>query len=99
ELDGMPDGSRLLEVLRPHVDQAGAIFDSLAPDISRRLSNDPLILKEELATLGFSDSEAAARHVANWRTGKARSLRSPAAQQAFEAMLPGLLRAIAAGAD
>jgi glutamate-ammonia-ligase adenylyltransferase len=37
--------------------------------------------------------------VADWRSGKARSLRSPAAQQAFEAMLPGLLRAIAAGAD
>ena len=49
--------------------------------------------------MGFADPEAAARHVVDWRSGKARSLRSPAAQQAFEAMLPGLLQAIAAGAD
>ena len=49
--------------------------------------------------MGFADPEPAARHVADWRSGKARSLRSPAAQQAFEAMLPGLLQAIAAGAD
>jgi glutamate-ammonia-ligase adenylyltransferase len=37
--------------------------------------------------------------VGHWRSGKARSLRSPAAQHAFEAMLPGLLQAIALGAD
>jgi glutamate-ammonia-ligase adenylyltransferase len=99
QLHGMADGGALLQLLRPHVEQAGAIFDSLSPDLSTRLSNDPNILKEELATLGFTDAEPAVRHVADWRSGKARSLRSPAAQQAFEAMLPGLLRAIAAGAD
>ena len=49
--------------------------------------------------MGFTDPEGAARHVAQWRSGKARSLRSPAAQHAFEAMLPALMRAIAAGAD
>src|SRR6185503_9971657 len=47
----------------------------------------------------FSDPGLAVRHIADWRSGKARSLRSPPAQQAFEAMLPGLLRAVAAGAD
>src|SRR5579884_309575 len=99
ELHGVSDGEELLKLLTPNVEQAGTIFDSLAPDPSTRLSNDPLILKEELATLGFSDTDAAARHVTDWRSGKSRSLRSPAAQQAFEAMLPGLLRAIAAGAD
>ena len=52
-----------------------------------------------LSALGFADAEGAARHVAQWRSGKARSLRSPAAQHAFEAMLPALMRAIAAGAD
>jgi [glutamine synthetase] adenylyltransferase / [glutamine synthetase]-adenylyl-L-tyrosine phosphorylase len=99
ELHGQPDGDALLDRLRPHVERVGAIFDSLAPDVGTRLSNDPDILKEELASLGFADSAAAGRHVLNWRSGRARSLRSPAAQQAFEAMLPELLRAIAAGAD
>ena len=56
-------------------------------------------MKRELDELGFADTDSAARHIADWRSGKARSLRSPAAQQAFEAMLPGLLAAIAAGAD
>ena len=99
QLHGLPGGDALLDVLRPHCERAGAIFDGLAPDTSARLSNDPAILKEELQSLGFADAQGAARHVADWRSGKARSLRSSTARQAFEAMLPGLLRAIAAAAD
>ena len=98
KLHGLANGAELLGELRPHVEQAGRIFDSLAPDERSVLSNDPDILKSELSRLGFTDPAAAARHVANWRSGKARSLRSPAARQAFEAMLPALLPAIAAGA-
>ena len=99
KLDGLADGAELLSKLRPHVERTGEMFDSLSPDASTRLSNDPDILHEELRSLGFLDVRDAARHITNWRSGKARSLRSPPAQQAFEAMLPGLLRAIAAGAD
>lgn len=98
-LHGLRDGEALLSLVRPHVEHAGTIFDGLAPESSARLSNDPEILKEELRSLGFGDPGSAARHVADWRSGKARALRSPPAQQAFEAMLPGLLRAIAVGAD
>jgi glutamate-ammonia-ligase adenylyltransferase len=92
------DGDALLAELRPHVEAAGRIFDSLSPDEAGVLSNDPDILRSELAGIGFADVEAAARHVRHWRSGKARSLRSPAARHAFEAMLPALLPAIAAGA-
>src|SRR5437868_7159038 len=99
QLHGLPKGGALIEALRPDVERVGAIFDSLAPDVGTRLSNDLEILKEEVSSLGFADSKSAARHVTDWRSGKARSLRSPAAQQAFEAMLPSLLQAIAAGAD
>ena len=98
-LHGLGGGAALLGELEIPVERAGLIFDGLAPDLSIRLSNDPDILAEELKSLGFLDPALAARHVADWRSGKARSLRSPPAQQAFEAMLPGLLRAIAAGAD
>ena len=98
-LHGLADGPALLDLLRPHVERTGAIFDSLAPDERRQLSNDPDILGGELAQLGFGDVEATMRHVADWRSGKARSLRSPPAQQAFEAMLPALLEAIAVGGD
>src|SRR4029078_6869254 len=58
-----------------------------------------VILTRELGGLGLADPASAARHVAHWRSGKARSPRSPPAQHAFEAMLPGLMHAIAAGAD
>jgi len=98
-LHGLPDGAALLDVLRPKVGCAGEIFDSLAPEASPRLSNDQQILAIELAQLGFSDVEGALRHVADWRSGKARSLRSPPASQAFEAMLPALLKSIATGGD
>ena len=99
KLHGLGSGPELIELLRPTVERSGAIFDSLAPDERGQLSNDPDILRSELAELGFADPAAAARHIAHWRSGKARSLRSPAAQQAFEAMLPALLQAIAAGSD
>ncbi|HEX5257715.1 MAG TPA: bifunctional [glutamate--ammonia ligase]-adenylyl-L-tyrosine phosphorylase/[glutamate--ammonia-ligase] adenylyltransferase, partial [Sphingomicrobium sp.] len=97
QLHGLADGGALIGELRPHVEEVGRIFDSLSPGERGFLSNDPDILKNELAALGFGDPETAARHVGRWRSGKARSLRSPAAQQAFEAMLPALLPAIAAG--
>ena len=99
QLHGLAGGGELLRLLEPHVERAGEIFDGLSPDERGRLSNDPDILARELTSLGFADSKAAARHVGYWRSGKARSLRSPPAQQAFEAMLPGLLQAIATGAD
>jgi len=96
-LHGVSSGNDLLDELRPRVEAVGKIFDSLAADERSQLSNDPDILATDLAALGFADPEAAARHVGHWRSGKARALRSPAARQAFEAMLPSLLPAIASG--
>ncbi len=98
-LHGVGDGGELLALLAPRIERAGTIFDGLSPESENRLSNDPDILLSDLAALGLTDPQNAARHVADWRSGKARSLRSPAASQAFEDMLPGLLQAIALGAD
>src|SRR5436305_3597342 len=70
-LHGLSNGGALIEALRPDVERVGAIFDSLAPDVSTRLSNDLEILKEEVSSLGFADSKSAARHVLDWRSGKA----------------------------
>ena len=98
-LHGMEDGRQLLGMLEPVVERAGAIFDGLSSDRDQQLSRDPDILLGQLTELGFADAPGAARHVADWRSGKARSLRSPAAREAFEAMLPELLRAVARGAD
>jgi glutamate-ammonia-ligase adenylyltransferase len=98
-LHGLGAGADLIAVLGARVERAGEIFDGISAEEGGRLSNDPDILLQELTGLGFGDAQAAARHVGYWRSGKARSLRSPAAQVAFEAMLPGLLQAIATGPD
>ena len=98
-LHGVENGQALIEQLRPHVERAEAVFDSLAPNREGRLSGDPDILTEELRSLGFTSTDVAVKRITDWRSGKARSLRSPAARTAFEAMLPLLLRAIAAAPD
>lgn len=97
-LDGM-ESEQLLEALRPHVEAVGAAFDTLVTVRDRRLSNDPDILLAEVTAMGWPDPQGASRRIGDWRSGKARSLRSPAARQAFEAMLPTLLPRIAAGPD
>jgi len=98
-LHGVGNGDELIALLQPHVERAEELFNSLAPDREGRLSSDPDILVDELASLGFADPAVALKRIADWRSGKARSLRSPAARTAFEAMLPPLLREIASGPD
>ncbi|MGI8932391.1 MAG: bifunctional [glutamate--ammonia ligase]-adenylyl-L-tyrosine phosphorylase/[glutamate--ammonia-ligase] adenylyltransferase, partial [Sphingomicrobium sp.] len=98
-LDGRNNGEELLEVLRPQVGFVAHQFDGLVTEREERLSNDPDILRVELTAMGFGEIEEAFRRIADWRSGRARSLRSPAARGAFEAMLPMLMRAVAVGAD
>ncbi|HEU4876241.1 MAG TPA: bifunctional [glutamate--ammonia ligase]-adenylyl-L-tyrosine phosphorylase/[glutamate--ammonia-ligase] adenylyltransferase [Sphingomicrobium sp.] len=97
-LDGRAGSAALLDELRRHVDGVAAQFDGLVSERGERLSNDPDILRAELTAMGFEPEEAL-RRVGDWRSGRARSLRSPAARAAFEAMLPNLMRAAGAGPD
>jgi glutamate-ammonia-ligase adenylyltransferase len=97
-LDGLADADALLESLRGHVEAVAAQFDGLVGERGDLLSNDPDILRGELMAMGFEPEETL-RRVGEWRSGRARSLRSPAARAAFEAMLPNLMRAVGAGPD
>ncbi len=99
QLHGFAGTDELLEWLRPSVARVGEAFDELAGSERQHLPSDPEALRSELATLGFAYPEPALRRIAEWRSARARSLRSPAALEAFEAMLPGLLGAIARSAD
>ncbi len=98
-LDGRDGGDELLAALRDHVGFVAQQFDGLVTEGEERLSNDPDILRAELTAMGFDDIDEALRRIGDWRSGRARSLRSPAARSAFESMLPTLMRAVAAGAD
>ena len=99
KLDGRADGAALLDVLRPHVERVGALYDSLDPPEDRGLPRDAEALEQALASAGFTDAHAAAQRVAQWRGGGVRALRSPAAQQALEAVLPPLIAALGRAPD
>jgi glutamate-ammonia-ligase adenylyltransferase len=99
KLGGYQDSAAMLETLAPHVEAVGQQFDGLVSEREERLSNDPDILRSELAAMGFVEIEEAFRRIGDWRSGRARSLRSPAARAAFEEMLPTLMLAVAAGPE
>ena len=98
-LHGLAGGGELLEQLERPVARAGEIFDGLAPHGEQRLSASPEGLRSDVQALGLPNPDTAAQRITEWRSGKARALRSPAAQNALEGMLPGLLQAVAAGSD
>jgi glutamate-ammonia-ligase adenylyltransferase len=98
-LDGCPDGTALLDTLRPHVERVGALYDGLDPPEDGRLPSDQDALVAALAQAGFDDAKAAAQRITGWRGGGARSLRSPAAQEALEAVLPHLVTALGRAPD
>ena len=98
-LHGLEDSDALLRQLEPHVAHVEAIFGTLSDDRGGKLSNDPTVLRAELREMGYADPELAVAHVAEWRSGRARSLRSTAARNAFETMLPPLLEAVAQGPE
>jgi glutamate-ammonia-ligase adenylyltransferase len=99
QLHGFAAGPELLGWLRPSVDRVGAVFDELAGSQGERLPANPEQLRDALEELGFPDLDSAIRRISEWRSGRPRSLRSSAAKQAFEAMLPALLAAIGKSAD
>jgi glutamate-ammonia-ligase adenylyltransferase len=92
-LDGLADGAALLDRLRAPVEAVGLTYDALDGDAVRALPRDPDRLEAELRAAGFIDPAAARQRIDHMREGKARSLRTPVAQAALEAMLPGLIDA------
>lgn len=98
-LHGLDDGAGLLDLLAPHVDRVARLYDGLAGHGERRLPLSAVHLEAQLARAGFDDPVAARLRIDGWRGGRARSLRSPAAQEAFEAMLPVVIDAFGKAPD
>ncbi len=98
-LHGLAAGSALIDLLRPHVDRVGALYDTLGASGERRLPADPAALEQALAVAGMADPALARARIEGWRAGRARSLRAASAREAFEAMLPVLVDAFAAAPD
>lgn len=100
QLHGLTDGAALLGLLQPHVEAVGGIYDDLiAADDDIRLPVDDSKLQAQLADIGVEQTAIFAAKVQRWRSGKVTALRSSAAIESFEAVLPDLIRSIAAAPD
>ncbi|GAA4219524.1 bifunctional [glutamine synthetase] adenylyltransferase/[glutamine synthetase]-adenylyl-L-tyrosine phosphorylase [Sphingomonas endophytica] len=94
-LHGLTDGAALLDLLRPHVERVAATFDRLAPAPTAAVPHEAGRLADYLAAAGFAETDDAARRIVAWREARYPALRSGAAQSALEAVLPGLVEALA----
>ena len=98
-LHGAKDGAALLEMLRLHVEAVGALYDGLDDGRGAMLPRDGAQLQAALAKAGFADPASAAARIGEWRGGSARALRTAAALDALEAVLPKLVEALGAAPD
>jgi [glutamine synthetase] adenylyltransferase / [glutamine synthetase]-adenylyl-L-tyrosine phosphorylase len=100
-LYGLASAEALIETLSGHVDAVRAIYDQLAGDdgATPRLADDGLPLEDQLAAFGFDDIVDISQRLKRWRSGKLRAIRSASAQDAFEAILPQILTALAQAPD
>ena len=99
KLHGLARGATLLGLVEPHVERVAAIYGTLGGGEERRLPGDPEALTACLSEAGFPDAPAARARIEIWRSGHIRSLRTSAAREAFEAMLPALVDAFAGAPD
>ena len=88
-------------MLGPVTADVGACYDRLVAEraVTTGLPRDDDSLAAALLAAGFDPPDAALRTIAEWRGGKLRALRSPAALDALETMLPELIKALGAAPD
>jgi [glutamine synthetase] adenylyltransferase / [glutamine synthetase]-adenylyl-L-tyrosine phosphorylase len=102
-LHGLDNGAALIALLEQHVVRVGAIYDGLAGDDEatgdRRLADEGLPLHEQLEAMGYADAPSVVPRLARWRSGQFRAIRSESARDAFEAVLPKIMEALALAPD
>jgi [glutamine synthetase] adenylyltransferase / [glutamine synthetase]-adenylyl-L-tyrosine phosphorylase len=98
-LHGLAGGDALLALLGPPTEQVALLYGTLAADSGEGVPENAPALERMLGEAGFPDPRAARGRIEGWRSGKVRALRTGAAREAFEAMLPELLAAFGAAPD
>jgi glutamate-ammonia-ligase adenylyltransferase len=97
-LDGLRDAGALVEELAAITSRVAQLYDSLIADDDGAAVAVPVrgeALAERLRALGFEAPAELSDRIAGWSDGRMRALRSEAARQAFEDVLPALLEALA----
>lgn len=98
-LHGLDSGADLLDLLRPHVEAVGRIYDALDGEDGAHGATGAAVAEVRLAEAGFADPVSATRLIEGWRSGRYPALRSPPARAAMEAALPPLIAAIGQSPD
>jgi glutamate-ammonia-ligase adenylyltransferase len=99
-LDELADGAALIAELSKVTDAVARRYDSLiAEDEAVAVAVRGDALAARLKELGFADPDRLAERIATWSNGQIRALRSQAAREAFETLLPQLLERLSAAAD
>ncbi len=99
QLHGITDGQELVALLRPHTEWVGANYDELDGESAVDIPQDASRLAAELQAAGFNEAEHAAQRVSHWRQGTIRALRTPAARDALESVLPQIIAGLGAAPD
>ena len=99
QLDGLDGGAALLDLLRPHVAKVGQIYDALDGSPAANVATEGDALRVTVHAAGFDPPEDAVQRVTEWRSGRIRALRSPAALAALEAVLPQLIETLGQAPD
>lgn len=99
QLHGLSNGTDLIAVLAPHIHGVGRIYDALDGNGAPAVPADADRLHQVLSEAGFADTASASQRIEHWRDGTIRTLRTPAARDALEAVLPALLTAIGQAPD
>lgn len=98
-LDGLVDGEELLASLHGPVRDVAELFDELDTRPASTVPAAPASLAKRMEAAGFNDGAAGERVVTAWRASAAPTLRSAAAQEALEDVLPALIAGLGQAAD
>lgn len=98
-LHGLAGAGELLDLLRPHVERVGRVYDSLDSEGETRVAVSESGVEQAFGAAGFRDTAASARLVAGWRDARYPALRSAPARAALETVLPRLIAAMGAAPD
>ena len=100
-LEGLPDGAALVAEVARVTDTVARRYDTLieAEDTKTAIPVRGDALAMRLQDLGFGEPERIAEQIAGWSDGRIRALRSEAAREAFESLLPALLERLAAAPE
>lgn len=99
QLHGLESASAMFDLLTPHITAVSKLYDGLDGAPTEAVPQQEGSLEAMLKAAGFPDATAAAQRIVHWRSGTVRALRTPAARDALEAVLPKLIEGLGKAPD